>query len=223
MSGGVLRRKTVGLSLPAEFGGFESGRRFARNAAKGGPSGFDFGTRNKCRQAEARPTKTCQMIVNRQRRVLIAVQPLHDFYERARRELRFSPESITVQLISDAAMARLNRTYRNKEGPTDVLSFPASRGKSRHIAEYVGDIAISPETARRNARRFSRSLAVEMRILILHGMIHLAGFDHENDHGEMDRLERRLRRRLGVATGVVSLSRTAKRFAVAARRGASKR
>ncbi len=64
----------------------------------------------------------------------------------------------------------------------------------------MGDIAISPETARRNARRFSRSLAVEMRILILHGMIHLAGFDHENDHGEMEKLERRiLRRRLGVA------------------------
>jgi probable rRNA maturation factor len=66
-------------------------------------------------------------------------------------------------------------------------------------AKYIGDIAISPETARRNARRFARSLPAEMRILILHGMIHLAGFDHETDHGEMDRLERRLRKRLGVA------------------------
>ena len=139
------------------------------------------------------------MIVNRQRRVPMAVQPLQDFYERARRELRFPPESVTVQLISDDAMARLNHIYRKKRGPTDVLSFPATRRKPRQNAEYVGDIAISPETARRNARRFSRPLAVEMRILILHGMIHLAGFDHETDHGEMDRLERRLRRRLGVA------------------------
>ena len=96
-------------------------------------------------------------------------------------------------------MASLNQTFRKKHGPTDVLSFPANGPRPAQAAEYIGDIAISPETARRNARRFSRSLPVEMRILILHGMIHLAGFDHESDHGEMDRLERRLRKRLGVA------------------------
>jgi probable rRNA maturation factor len=139
------------------------------------------------------------MIVNRQRRVPVAVKPLEDFFERVRRELRFASESVTVQLISDAAMARLNRTYRRKSGPTDVLSFPANGSKPNQNTEYVGDIAISPETARRNARRFSRTLPAEMRILILHGMIHLAGFDHETDNGEMDRLERRLRRRLGIA------------------------
>jgi probable rRNA maturation factor len=138
------------------------------------------------------------MIVNRQRRVSVAIKPLEDFYERARRELRFASESVTVQLISDAAMSRLNRTYRNKSGPTDVLSFPANGAKPSSKTEYVGDIAISLETARRNARRFSRTLPVELRVLILHGMIHLAGFDHETDNGEMERLERRLRRRLGV-------------------------
>jgi probable rRNA maturation factor len=138
------------------------------------------------------------MIVNRQRRVPVAVKPLEEFFERVRRELRFAPESVTVQLISDAAMARLNHTYRHKSGPTDVLSFPANGSKPNQDTEYVGDIAISPETARRNARRFSRTLPAEMRILILHGMIHLAGFDHETDNGEMERLERRLRRRLGI-------------------------
>lgn len=138
------------------------------------------------------------MIVNRQRRVPIAIEPLQLFYERARRELRFAPESVTIQLISDAAMASLNQTFRKKHGPTDVLSFPAHRTRSGVNAKYAGDIAISPETARRNARRFSRALGVEMRILILHGMIHLAGFDHETDQGEMDRLERRLRKRLGI-------------------------
>jgi probable rRNA maturation factor len=138
------------------------------------------------------------MIVNRQRRVPVAIRPLEDFFERVRRELRFASESVTVELISDAAMARLNRSFRNKRGPTDVLSFPANGARPSQEAKYVGDIAISPETARRNARRFSRTLPAEIRILILHGMIHLAGFDHENDHGEMDRLERRLRRRLGV-------------------------
>jgi probable rRNA maturation factor len=141
------------------------------------------------------------MIVNRQRRVPVAIDPLQQFYERVQRELGFAPGSVTIQLISDDSMARLNQTYRKKHGPTDVLSFPANGHRRRAGAsEYVGDIAISPETARRNARRFSRSLSKEMRILILHGMIHLAGFDHESDHGEMDRFERRLRKRLGVAT-----------------------
>jgi probable rRNA maturation factor len=138
------------------------------------------------------------MIVNRQRRVPIAIEPLQLFYERVRRELRFAPESVTIQLISDAAMASMNQTFRKKHGPTDVLSFPAKRTRPGENAKYVGDIAISPETARRNARRFSRGLGVEMRILILHGMIHLAGFDHEADQGEMDRLERQLRKRLGI-------------------------
>jgi probable rRNA maturation factor len=156
------------------------------------------------------------MIVNRQRRVPVAVKPLQDFFERVRRELQFASESVTVELISDAAMARLNQSFRSKRGPTDVLSFPANGAKRNQITarirtpfvhpesrrgarqNYVGDIVISPESARRNARRFSRTFPAEMRILILHGMLHLAGFDHENDHGEMDRLERRLRRRLGV-------------------------
>jgi len=138
------------------------------------------------------------MIVNRQRRVPVAIEPLQEFYERARQEMKFPPESVTVQLISDDAMARLNRTFRNKRGPTDVLSFPANGAKPSAKSEYVGDIAISPQTARRNARRYGRRLADELRILILHGMIHLAGFDHETDNGEMERLERGLRRRLGV-------------------------
>ena len=138
------------------------------------------------------------MIVNRQRRVPVAIQPLQNFYERVRCELQFPPESVTVQLISDAAMARLNRTFRKKRGPTDVLSFPANGAKRAAQTEYVGDIAISLETARRNARRSGRTLAVEMRVLVLHGMIHLAGFDHETDHGKMNRLELRLRKRLGI-------------------------
>ncbi len=139
------------------------------------------------------------MIVNRQRRVPVAIHPLQLFYERVRSELGFAPESVTIQLISDENMAQLNEAFRKKQGPTDVLSFPANGARPARGNDYIGDIAISPETARRNARRYSRSLPVEMRILILHGMIHLAGFDHETDRGEMERLERRLRKRLRVA------------------------
>ncbi len=69
------------------------------------------------------------MIVNRQRRIPVAVAPLQDFYELVQREMHFPPESVTVQLISDDAMARLNQTYRKKHGPTDVLSFPATGSK----------------------------------------------------------------------------------------------
>ncbi len=96
-------------------------------------------------------------------------------------------------------MARLNKEFRGKRGATDVLSFPAEVPRSGTADSYIGDIAIAPETARRNARRFSRSLPVELRILILHGMLHLAGYDHETDDGEMEELERRLRRRLQVS------------------------
>jgi probable rRNA maturation factor len=149
------------------------------------------------RRRNAGATKP-QMIANRQRRVLVAMQPLQEFYERVRVEMKFPPESVAIQLISDDAMARLNRTYRHKHGPTDVLSFPANGSRPSAKSDYIGDIAISPATARRNARRFARPLAAELRILILHGMIHLAGYDHETDHGEMDRIERKLRRRLGV-------------------------
>lgn len=153
------------------------------------------------------------MIVNRQRRVAVDVRSLSEFLERAQRELGFPEGGVTVRLISDSAMARLNRQYRNKPGPTDVLSFPAKtvrRRRSlpsrigRHAAdgetEYIGDIAISPETARRNARRYSRSLPEELRILVLHGLLHLAGLDHEADEGQMERIERRLRLRLGIET-----------------------
>ncbi len=153
------------------------------------------------------------MVLNRQRRVPVATQPLENFLDRVREELCLENREVTVQLISDAAIARLNRTFRSTAGPTDVLSFPANgMQRSREAREqrsraagkqadaaYLGDIAVSPETARRNARRFSRSLAEELRILILHGVLHLAGYDHETDDGEMNCLEGRLRRRLGLS------------------------
>lgn len=163
------------------------------------------------------------MILNRQRRVRVRPTLLEDFFARVRRTVGLPEEAVAICLVSDLAMARLNRRYRGKSGPTDVLSFPAAGGegkpKPRKIARksakprkpaafrvpynssvasssFLGDIAISPETARRNARRFRRPLDRELRILILHGVLHLLGYDHETDHGEMERLERRLRAKL---------------------------
>lgn len=156
------------------------------------------------------------MILNRQRKVAVSLAPLERFWQQLRQTLRLPEDSITVCLVSEAEIARWNRAYRSKHGPTDVLSFPvedapapkraARTGKGRELVPvqatdgdgYLGDIAISPAVARRNAQRLGRSLPRELRILILHGTLHLLGYDHETDSGEMERLERRLRRRLGL-------------------------
>ena len=128
------------------------------------------------------------------------------FLERIRRELRLERAEISVALVSDAEMSRLNKTYRNRIGPTDVLSFPAQAGirrssnrRSLAAGRSLGDIAIAPATARRYARRNGRTLANELRVLLLHGVLHLLGYDHEKDQGQMNRVERELRRRLGLA------------------------
>lgn len=149
-------------------------------------------------------------ILNRQRTVRVQLRQMDHFIARAQRALRLPPEAFSVCLVTNAEIARWNLAYRHKNGPTDVLSFPSDdesggsiHGKfSRRVSlardRYLGDIAIAPAVARRNARRFGRTLSQELRILILHGMLHLLGYDHETDTGEMDRRERRLRRQLGL-------------------------
>ncbi len=134
------------------------------------------------------------MVLNRQREVRVSLLPLERFLLRAKKTVSLPRSEMTVCLVSDSEMQRLNRSYRRKNKPTDVLSFPA--GSS---ADYLGDIAISPATARRNAAKNGRTLPQELRILILHGLLHLMGYDHQTDQGEMDRLESKFRRRLGLA------------------------
>lgn len=107
---------------------------------------------------------------------------------------------VTVLLTSDAAMRDLNRRFRGKNKPTDVLSFPAAKLLQ---SQERGDIAISVDTARRQAREQGHALAVEIKVLILHGLLHLAGYDHEADAGQMRRRERSLRGRLGLPQGLI--------------------
>jgi len=149
-----------------------------------------------------------EAVNNRQRAVRPARPPLESFLRRAKKELGLEKASLTVCLVSDAEIARMNQTFRKKKGPTDVLSFPTSarrrpvrlrRGsKTIKDGEYLGDIAISPATARRYAKKNGRKLSSELQVLILHGLLHLLGYDHETDGGEMDRMERKLRVRLGL-------------------------
>ena len=145
-------------------------------------------------------------IDNRQRAVRLARRPLESFLRRVRDEVGFRNAGVTVCLVSDAEIARLNETFCKKKGPTDVLSFPAVARrrpvrldpKTGKAGEYLGDIAISPATARRYARKHGRNFSSELQVLILHGVLHLLGYDHESDRGEMDRVERKLRKRLGL-------------------------
>ncbi|MGC1686638.1 MAG: rRNA maturation RNase YbeY [Candidatus Acidiferrales bacterium] len=155
------------------------------------------------------------MITNHQRRVHVALAPLEQYFGRLLRMLGLSSDAASVRFVDDSQMARWNRTYRGKQGSTDVLSFSADERTDRSSrtrrtrngkatvesvarVKYLGDIAISPVVARQNARRFRRTLAQELQILILHGLLHLMGYDHERDHGEMEHFESQLRVRLGL-------------------------
>jgi probable rRNA maturation factor len=107
---------------------------------------------------------------------------------------------VHLLVTGNRELQSLNRRFRRRNEPTDVLSFPAPL---RWGAEVAGDVAISAEIAAENARRLGHSLAEEIQVLALHGVLHLAGFDHEDDQGEMLRMERRLRKRLGLPVGLI--------------------
>ncbi len=107
---------------------------------------------------------------------------------------------VTVLLTTDTAIRRLNRQFRGKNKTTDVLSFPASHEVCDEVA---GDLAVSVPTALRQAHQQGHALAIEIKVLILHGLLHLAGYDHETDEGQMARRERLLRTRLGLREGLI--------------------
>ena len=107
--------------------------------------------------------------------------------------------TLTISFIRDRAMRRLNRDYRGIDKPTDVLSFAYHEGEESAInneAHHIGDIVISVETAERYARELGLSFDREIEHLVIHGALHLAGYDHETDDGEMNKLERKLRKEL---------------------------
>jgi probable rRNA maturation factor len=105
--------------------------------------------------------------------------------------------TVTVAIVPTARVRALNREYRRQDAPTDVLSFPSDeRG-------YLGDVVIAAGVARRQARDAGHSLQTELRVLALHGLLHLLGYDHERDDGRMARVERRLRRQGGLEEGLI--------------------
>jgi probable rRNA maturation factor len=113
---------------------------------------------------------------------------------------------VSVAVVSDARVRELNRTYRRKDYATDVLSFPNTT-PSRGTQSFLGDIVIARGVASRQAHDARHSEQTELRVLALHGLLHLLGYDHERDNGQMMRLERRLRRQGGLCEGLIERAR----------------
>ena len=104
---------------------------------------------------------------------------------------------VTIALVSDRRIRALNRQFRGKDYATDVLSFPSGeRG-------FLGDIVIAAGVARRQARQAGHTLQTELRVLALHGLLHLLGYDHDSDDGKMARVEARLRKKAGLKEGLI--------------------
>lgn len=141
------------------------------------------------------------------------------FLARARRALRMRG-TVTVLVTSSRELRRLNQRFRGKNKPTDVLSFPATP-QLKH--RFAGDVAISAELSAQNARRLGHTVADEIRVLVLHGVLHLAGYDHENDDGGMERKERHLRMSLGLPLGLIERNGSSARNRALNSKGMGKR
>jgi probable rRNA maturation factor len=141
------------------------------------------------------------VILNRQSEVRVSLRDAEGFASRLRKALDLGGRDFNVCFVTDSEITRLNSAYRRKKRATDVLSFSWQEGDAvpapdKEFRRFLGDVVISPRTARRNARAMRHSTRAEIRRLILHGVLHLLGYDHETDNGEMTALEFKLRERL---------------------------
>jgi probable rRNA maturation factor len=138
-------------------------------------------------------------VVNRQRKLPIDCERWQLFTAKVLQVLPTDAAGVTVAFVSDNAMRELNRLWRHKRGTTDVLSFPAGQDEFEKLAgSTLGDVVIALEQAARQAKENDLSLNQEIAQLILHGLLHLCGYDHSTDNGEMNRMELRLRKKLGI-------------------------
>jgi probable rRNA maturation factor len=138
----------------------------------------------------------CELIVLRKPVPGVSSTALARFTSRAQKEAGLRGE-LAVLVTNNREIQSLNRDFRKKDKPTDVISFPSE------ASGVAGDIAISADIAKRNGLELGHDVLTELKILILHGILHLAGFDHETDGGEMSRKEIRLRKQLGLPSGLI--------------------
>lgn len=139
------------------------------------------------------------MVISRKHVAGLSDAALAKFVARASRAVKLGGV-VNVLITSSRELRALNRRFRGKDQPTDVLSFVP---EPDFVDTLAGDIAISAEIARQNARELGHSEAQEIKILVLHGVLHLAGYDHERDHGAMANKEAKLRKALGLPVGLI--------------------
>src|ERR1700754_988231 len=132
--------------------------------------------------------------VNRQRKTKIDAKAWESFADKGAVAIGNNDSTATIAFVSDKAIRQLNRQFRGVDKASDVLSFPAACTDELNL----GVIAISVDAAARQAKENGLTFDEEVAQLILHGLLHLSGYDHETDNGEMNRLELKLRRRLGI-------------------------
>jgi len=138
-------------------------------------------------------------IINNQRKVKIDAKSFEEFAGKVVEKIsQTSGRFLTIAFVSDKKMRLFNKTFRGKDTTTDVLSFPFEAEEFEAGDNNLGDIFISLEQAKRQAEENNLTFEREIRQLILHGILHLCGFDHETDAGEMNRLELKLREELGI-------------------------
>ena len=145
------------------------------------------------------PPSWIALVILQKRVVGLTEKALDRFVTRARRAAGLRA-SVNVLVTSNVELRELNHRFRGKDQPTDVLSFPALPGLK---PRYAGDIAISAEIAAHNARALGHTAPEEIKILVLHGILHLRGYDHECDQGRMARREEKLRRALRLPMGLI--------------------
>jgi probable rRNA maturation factor len=155
----------------------------------------------------ARNNTGSTLVILRKRIAGLSRSTLERFVLRARRAVRLRNQ-VNVLVTSSAELRSLNRQFRGADKPTDVLSFPAPPAGIADSRRAADEVAISADIARDNAARLGHSTADEVKILALHGILHLAGFDHERDNGEMARRELQLRRQLKLEVGLIERTQT---------------
>jgi len=147
------------------------------------------------------------LVIIRRKVTGLTASTLERFVLRARRAVRLR-QTVNVLVTNNHELRSLNRQFRGKDRPTDVLSFPAAVAPGRPLKQLAGELAISADVARENADRLGHPLAEEIKILALHGILHLAGFDHEHDHGQMARREIQLRQELNLNSSLIERAQT---------------
>lgn len=162
------------------------------------------------------------MVIFQKKIVGLNEASLNRFVQRARRAARLQG-NVNVLVTASSAMRALNARFRGKDRPTDVLSFPSGQVEGKSKARFAGEIAISADIAAQNAARLGHSVASEIKVLALHGILHLAGMDHERDNGAMARKEANLRRMLRLPATLTERAQPTKSLKTAPHAGASRK